>query len=121
MTTVTKPLALDETLDRVADAMETLIAGRITANVITQSAPTAITLADNCEYYLSNVSSLTITYPSGSFECWIRLSTASSGTISVTLPSSSYIGNRPAFGVDQTWEISTKDGVVVARQVEALT
>lgn len=121
MATVTKPLALDETLDRVADAMETLIAGRITANVITQSAPTAITLADNCEYYLSNVSSLTITYPTGSFECWIRLSLAPSGTISVTLPSSSYIGNSPSFGGGQTWEISIKDGTVVAALVEVST
>ena len=89
------------------------------ATVITQSAPTAITLADNTEYYLTNVTSLALTYPSGNFECWLRITTASSGTITVTLPTSTYIGDAPTFDNGQTWELSIKDGVVVAGEVAA--
>lgn len=88
--------------------------------VITQHAPSAITLADNTIYYLSSVSSLTLTYPaSGHWECLIVLTTASSGTISVTLPSSSYIGYAPTFGNSETWELSIRDGVVVAGKAVA--
>lgn len=80
---------------------------------------TNITLADNTEYRLTDVTTLTLTYPSGSFECWLRLTFASSGTITVTLPTSSYIGTAPMFSNGETWELSIKDGVVVAGKVEA--
>ena len=86
--------------------------------IITQSAPTAITLADNYEYYLTNVSSLTFTYPSGNFECWIVLQTASSGSISITFPNSEYIGKIPEFGTGEKWEISIKNGVIIAGKAE---
>ena len=85
--------------------------------VVTQSAPSAITLADNTEYYLTGVTSLTLTYPSGNFECWLKITTASSGTVTVSLPTSTYIGNAPTFGNGQTWELSIKDGAVVAGEV----
>lgn len=86
--------------------------------IITQSAPTAITLADNYEYYLTNVSSLTFTYPSVNFECWIVLETASSGSISITFPNSEYIGKIPTFGSGEKWEISIKNGVIIAGKAE---
>ena len=81
---------------------------------------TNITLADNTEYRLTNVTTLTLTYPSGNFECWLRLTFASSGTINVTLPNTStYIGSAPTFANGETWEISVKDGIVVAAKVTA--
>ena len=88
------------------------------ATVITQDAPTAITLVDNYEYYLTNVSDLTFTYPSGNFECWIYLETATLGTITVALPSSEYIGKIPTFSANEKWEISIKNGVIITGKIE---
>lgn len=80
---------------------------------------TNITLADNTEYRLTNVSVLTIAYPNGNFECWMRLSIASSGEVTITLPTSSYIGETPNFANGETWELSIKDGVIIANKVES--
>ena len=78
----------------------------------------SITLADNTEYRLTDVSTLTLNYPAGDFECWMRLSFAASGTITVTLPSTTqYIGSTPDFKNGETWELSIKDGVVIAGKV----
>ena len=77
-----------------------------------------ITLADNTEYRLTDVSTLTLTYPAGDFESWMRLTFAASGNITVSLPAGTkYIGSVPAFQNGETWEISVKDGVIVARKV----
>lgn len=79
---------------------------------------TSITLADNTEYRLTNVTELTITYPDGNFECWMRLTFAAEGTITVTLPSTTqYIGTTPTFANGETWELSIKDGIVIAGKV----
>lgn len=98
---------------------EVLEAYQLKPTVITQTAPTAITLADNTEYYLTDVADLTLTFPTGNFECWIRLSTAASGTVTVTIdPSKQYIGTAPSeFLAGETWEISIKNGVVAAAKV----
>ena len=75
-----------------------------------------ITLADNTEYRLADVTTLTLTYPTGDFECWMRLTFAASGDITVTLPTGTrYIGNAPSFANGETWEMSIKDGVVIAQ------
>ena len=77
-----------------------------------------ITLADNTEYRLTDVTTLTLTYPTGNFECWMRLTFAESGNITVTLPTGTrYIGNAPSFANGETWEMSIKDGVVIAQKV----
>ena len=77
-----------------------------------------ITLADNTEYRLTGVTTLTLTYPTGNFECWMRLSFAASGDITVTLPTGTkYIGTAPDFKNGETWEMSIKDGVVIAQKV----
>ena len=77
-----------------------------------------ITLADNTEYRLTDVTALTLTYPTGNFECWMRLSFAASGDITVTLPTGTkYIGIAPDFKNGETWEMSIKDGVVIAQKV----
>lgn len=95
------------------------IAGRIEPTTVTQDAPTAITLADNTDYYLTDVSDLTITYPSGDFTCWLHVQMASSGTVAVSLPSSTYVGTMPSFGVGETWEVSIRNGTVIAGLVVA--
>lgn len=82
-----------------------------------QTAPTTITVADNTEYYLTNVGNLTITFPSGNFECYISLTTASTGAVNITLPTTNYIGDKPTFLNNETWEISIKNGIIVAGKV----
>lgn len=82
------------------------------------TAGTEITLADNTEYRLTDVTTLTLTYPTGNFECWLKLSFAASGSVTVTLPTGTkYIVNAPSFANGETWEMSIKDGVVIAQKV----
>lgn len=82
------------------------------------TAGTEITLADNTEYRFTDVTTLTLTYPTGNFECWLKLSFAASGSVTVTLPTGTkYIGNAPSFANGETWEMSIKDGVVIAQKV----
>ena len=77
-----------------------------------------ITLADNTEYRLTDVTTLTLTYPTGDFECWMRLTFAVSGDATVILPTGTkYIGTTPDFKNGETWEMSIKDGVVIAQKV----
>lgn len=86
--------------------------------VVTRSAPTSLTLADNYEYYLTNVANLTLAFPSGNFECWISVVTSGSFT-AINFPSgTTYIGDTPTFGAGEKWEISIKNGTVIAGQVE---
>ena len=76
------------------------------------------TLADNTEYRLTDVTTLTLTYPAGDFECWMRLTFAESGNITVTLPAETkYIGSAPDFKNGETWELSFKDKVLAAQKV----
>ena len=77
-----------------------------------------ITLADNTEYRLADVTTLTLTYPTGNFECWMRLNFAASGDITVTLPAGTkYIGSAPDFKSGETWELSFKDKILAAQKV----
>lgn len=95
------------------------IAELIVPDTVTLDAPTAITLADNTDYYLTDVSDLTISYPSGDFTCWLHVVMAASGTVAVSLPSSTYVGTMPSFGVGETWEVSIRNGTVIAGLVVA--
>lgn len=77
-----------------------------------------ITLTDNTEYRLADVTTLTLTYPTSNFECWMRLTFAESGNITVTLPAyTKYIGTAPNFKNGETWELSFKDKVLAAQKV----
>ena len=77
-----------------------------------------ITLADNTEYRFTDVTTLTLTYPTGKFECWMRLTFAASGNITVTLPADTeYLGATPNFKNGETWELSFKDKVLAAKKV----
>ena len=85
---------------------------------LTPSGGTAnLTVADNTEYRFSSaVTSLALTFPSGSFDCWLRFETGSS--ITVALPTSAtYIGGAPIFEASKTYEMSIKDGVVLCAEV----
>ena len=86
--------------------------------LITATGGGDITLADNTEYRLTDVTTLTLNYPTGDFECWMRLTFAVSGNVTVTLPAGTkYIGTAPDFKNGETWEMSIKDGVVIAQKV----
>ncbi|MBR7070920.1 MAG: hypothetical protein IKI29_01980 [Clostridia bacterium] len=85
------------------------------ASIVTSG--TNITLADNTEYILSEVTDLTLSFPQGDFECWLSITTASSGTINVSIPQTQYIGEKPTFSNGEIWEMSIKNGVVVASKV----
>ena len=85
--------------------------------IVTRNNPSAITLADNYEYYLTGVNNLTFTYPSGIFECWISIITGATFT-RITFPASEYIGKVPEFGASEKWEVSIKNGVIIAGKVE---
>lgn len=77
-----------------------------------------ITLADNTEYRLTDVTTLKLSYPVGDFESWMRLSFAASGDITVTLPAGTgYIGTAPDFQNGETWELSFKDKILAAQKV----
>ena len=77
-----------------------------------------IAFADNTEYRLTDVTTLTLTYPTSNFECWMRLNFAESGNITVTLPADTkYIGTAPDFKNGETWELSFKDKVLAAQKV----
>ena len=81
-----------------------------------KDAPDQVKLVDNTEYYLTNVGTVKFAFPTDAhFECWLRITTAASGTITVTFPETvKYIGEAPIFGAGETWELSIKDGVVIA-------
>lgn len=77
-----------------------------------------VTLTNNTEYTGANISKLAIEYPKGDFECYISLTFAQEGDITVTLPESKYIGTPPVFANGERWELSIKNGVVVGGKAE---
>ena len=98
--------------------------GRSSVNVAVKPATQLITttgtgfLLDNTEYRLTDVTTLALNYPAGDFECWVRLTFAASGNITVTLPADTkYIGTAPNFKNGETWELSFKDKVLAAQKV----
>ena len=98
--------------------VETVMAAlnKLFTNQVTRG--THITLADNTEYRLTSVTTLNLTYPTGNFECWLKLTFAASGDITVTLPTGTkYIGTTPDFKNGETWELSFKDKILVAQKV----
>ena len=68
---------------------------------------------------MTGLQTLTVQYPEdANFECWMRLTFAESGTITVTLPAGTgYIGTAPDFKNGETWELSFKDKILAAQKV----
>ena len=83
------------------------------------TAQMSVTLADNAEYRMTGLQTLTVQYPEDAkFECWMRLNFAASGDITVTLPAGTgYIGTAPDFKNSETWELSFKDKILAAQKV----
>ena len=83
------------------------------------TAQMSVTLADNAEYRMTGLQTLTVQYPEDAkFECWMRLNFAASGDITVTLPAGTgYIGTAPDFKNGETWELSFKDKILAAQKV----
>lgn len=76
-----------------------------------------ITLADNTEYTITNCANIVLAYPTGRYEAF--LSVTFGADVSLTFPTGTkYIGDVPTFAAGETWEISVKNGVVVAGKVE---
>lgn len=71
------------------------------------SAGTNITLANNTAYSLTDVTTLTLTTPSGDFGSWGIVEIAASGDVTVTLPVDAvFIGDAPVFANGEKWEFS---------------
>ena len=86
--------------------------------LITATGGGDITLADNTEYRLTDVTPLNLSYPTSNFECWMRLTFAESGDITVTLPADTkYLGAIPNFKNGETWVLRFKDRVLTAQKV----
>ena len=80
----------------------------------------SFSMNDNTEYRLTNVTTLTLYAPHNRphYECWFSLTFANSGKVTVTLPTDmKYIGSAPDFNNGESWEMSIKDGVVIAQKI----
>ena len=78
-------------------------------------------LENNKEYIASNlVSNVEFGYSNGSdIICSIIFTTATEGDININFPTGTkFIGGRPTFSNDETWELNIKNGVVVGGKVE---
>lgn len=107
-----------DTLDKLSDSNGVLKYNNSFIMPQKISEGTNITLADNTEYRLTDVTTLNLSYPTGEFECWMRLSCAASDKVTVTLPAGTkYIGAAPDFKNGETWELSFKDKVLIAQKV----
>lgn len=104
------------------DYQAPLTAGIDYASPVIKKAELSGTVQDNTEYRLGTLSSaaLTIDIPTNSeYECWIRFTMPSSGTPSVSFTGGahSWLAKTPEWALDKTYEISIKDGVIVAAEV----
>lgn len=98
-----------------ADGNEITVKYALKRRVVTTVSGSNLTIADNTEYDLTNIEVLNISYPTGKFECYMKLTLSTGSSISISFPAgTTYIGTAPQFGVGETWEISIKDGVVIA-------
>ena len=92
-------------------------AGRV---AVAGSGAISVTLVNDTEYRYTGVTSLSITYPSGNFESWIRFTVGTSANATVDFPSgTTYIGGYPsAYEKGKTYEISIKDKVAIIKKVD---
>lgn len=100
-----------------ADVAQALTAWQY--NGVSSSEPTiSLTLVDRTEYTLVGVAALNVTYPAGAFESWLDITTAAEGTITLTLPESAqYACDMPELEAGKRYEMSVKNGVVIAVEV----
>ena len=98
----------------VAQALTAWQANRVSSGEQTVQ----LALADRTEYTLTGVATLSVTYPAGAFACWLDITMAAEGTVTVTLPQDTeYAGDMPEFAAGKRYEMSVKNGVVIAVEV----
>ena len=103
----------------LTESDKTEIADMLKPKKVTFTNGTTITVEDNTSYYAdTEISNLTIVYPTTDFICSFDFTIASEGDITITLPESKYIGGTPSFANGETWEVNIKNGVVVGGLVE---
>lgn len=116
---------LAEHVDNIALGLEThthtpseIGAAAAVSRLIPAGGTVNLAVADNTEYrFTSAVTSLTLTFPSGNFDCWLKFTTSSS--ISVNFPANAtYLGGAPTFEASKTYEMSIKNGSVICAEVE---
>lgn len=90
-----------------------------------------LALEDNTEYILpsvvSHLYSLTLTFPDGPFDCWLRFTISELASLSrapdpmplqVNFPSTAtFLGGVPTFEPGKTYEMSIKNGCVICAEV----
>lgn len=117
---------LDETgLSLVWQTIKNMLTGGLSnkkdkAALIEQAGETqSHILADNTEYKLLGVGSLTLAYPDGNFECWLSVVIRGSAAATVSFPAgTAYIGEVPSsFEAGKTYEISIKNGTAIIGKV----
>lgn len=88
-------------------------------NKIITTFTSPLLLEDNAEYYLSNISSLSLEFPEEKFECWLNIAFAENENIEIIFPeNTNYIGEIPSFTPNSIWEISIKNKVVIAWRIK---
>lgn len=117
-TTVFNTSGADMLADAIRDVNENAF-GIVLNQARSYPEATTITVADGGEYRYENaITALTVNYPVGTFECWIKFLTGS--TFTLTLPSeTTYIGSIPDFAASTWYELSIKDGVAIFGEVGA--
>lgn len=76
-----------------------------------------LAIEDNQEYNITSCNNVTLTFPNTNFESHITFNFDSS--FNVTFPSTTrYIGGEPQFTAESVWEVSIKNGIVVAGEAE---
>ena len=106
------------THNAASDAHSLLFSGKRDVQSIgtfSDAASIELPLGDSERRATEPISTMNIVLPEGSFESWIKFSTAASGAVTITLPENPvFIGAEPTFGNGETWEMSIKDGVIIA-------
>lgn len=107
---------------RPTSALWTYMKGKIDTTyykTVTKSgAIGSVTLADKTDYIYTGVTSLTLVYPSGNFECWLSVTTSTSA-ITLSFPSGTkFIGaSITSLVANTTYEISIKNKVAIIKKV----
>jgi len=96
--------------DGSGNSLQSLLDHKEDTATISTTVPVA--LADNTIYNLTGVTTLTLDYPAGTFDCIINLTTAASGTIAITFPTSVYMPSAPTFSNGETWTLWVRNNPV---------
>ena len=101
------------------DTLNSLMSTKKDIAITVTDVGSTLALSDNTEYRLTDISSLTISYPQGNFEIWMNISFSPTEVVNVVFPpETKYIGAEPNFDNGQIWEISIKDGVAICWRIE---